>query len=312
MVLDKAEIAAKIKGSKVLCVGAGGIGCELLKTLVLTGFEDIELIDMDTIETSNLNRQFLFRKHHVGMSKSQVAVDSVKKFRPNAKIVAHHHNIKEPQFGVEFFKRFSVVLNGLDNLAARKHVNRLCLAAEIPLVESGTRGYLGQVTVHIKGHSECFECTAKPTPKTFPVCTIRNTPDMPIHCVVWAKEMLFARLFGKPEDTTDLDTEAGDEATADEEKDRTSFFLKNEGEASLDYAKRIFERVFRTDVESLVRMEDLWKTRTPPTPLMMPSLHPGETVDSTAKSASAAIGLKDTHKVWSTAESAQVITRMII
>lgn len=54
---------------KVLMVGAGGIGCELLKTLVMTGFRDIELIDMDTIETSNLNRQFLFRRHHVGKSK---------------------------------------------------------------------------------------------------------------------------------------------------------------------------------------------------------------------------------------------------
>lgn len=54
-------------------VGAGGIGCELLKTLVLSGFEDIEMIDLDTIDVSNLNRQFLFRKRHVGMSKAQVS-----------------------------------------------------------------------------------------------------------------------------------------------------------------------------------------------------------------------------------------------
>ena len=58
--------------SKVLMVGAGGIGCELLKTLVLSGFEDVEMIDLDTIDVSNLNRQFLFRKRHVGMSKAQV------------------------------------------------------------------------------------------------------------------------------------------------------------------------------------------------------------------------------------------------
>lgn len=54
-------------------------------------------------------------------------------------------NIKEPQFGLDFFKGFDIVLNGLDNLEARRHVNRLCLASRTPLVESGTAGYLGQV-----------------------------------------------------------------------------------------------------------------------------------------------------------------------
>ena len=54
-----------------------------------------------------------------------------------------------------------------------------------------------QVTVHLKGRTECYECRPKPPPKSFPVCTIRNTPDKPIHCVVWAKELLFQRLFGR-------------------------------------------------------------------------------------------------------------------
>ena len=53
------------------------------------------------------------------------------------------------------------------------------------------------MTPHIKGHTECYECKPKRVPKTFPVCTIRNTPDKPIHCVVWAKELLFPRLFGR-------------------------------------------------------------------------------------------------------------------
>ena len=56
---------------------------------------------------------------------------------------------------------------------------------------------LRQVTVHVKGRTECFECQPKPVPKAYPVCTIRNTPDKPIHCIVWAKDLLFQRLFGR-------------------------------------------------------------------------------------------------------------------
>lgn len=55
-------------------------------------------------------------------------------------------NIKESRFGIDFFKGFDLVLNGLDNMDARRHVNRLCVAAEVPLVESGTAGYMGQVS----------------------------------------------------------------------------------------------------------------------------------------------------------------------
>lgn len=54
-----------------------------------------------------------------------------------------------------------------------------------------------QVTVHVKGKTRCYECIDKPTQKSYPICTIRNTPDKPIHCIVWAKDLLFARLFGQ-------------------------------------------------------------------------------------------------------------------
>lgn len=90
---------------------------------------------------------------------------------------------------------------------ARNHVNRMCLAADVPLVESGSSGYLGQVTVikkvwnfcktafrksiylDFQGLSECYECRPKPAQKSFPGCTIRNTPSEMIHCIVWAKHL---------------------------------------------------------------------------------------------------------------------------
>lgn len=84
------------------------------------------------------------------------------RFRPNISITPYHANVKDPEFNVDFFKQFNVVLNGLDNLDARRHVNRLCLAADVPLVESGTTGFLGQVTSHFMRSSaslpQCQSC----------------------------------------------------------------------------------------------------------------------------------------------------------
>ncbi len=75
-----------------------------------------------------------------------MAREAVLRFRPAARIVAHHDNVKSEAFGVAFLSRFQLVLNGLDNMDARRHVNRLCQAAGVPLVESGTAGYLGQAS----------------------------------------------------------------------------------------------------------------------------------------------------------------------
>lgn len=83
----------KIAEAKVLVIGAGGIGCELLKTLVLTGFRRVVVIDLDTIDISNLNRQFLFRKEHVGRSKAEVAAAAVKAICPDVEIQYHHDSI---------------------------------------------------------------------------------------------------------------------------------------------------------------------------------------------------------------------------
>lgn len=74
---------------------------------------------------------------------------------------------------------------------ARRHVNAMCLAADIPLVESGTAGYSGQAYIIKKDVTECYDCRPHPVTKTYPVCTIRSTPSQPIHCIVWAKSFLF-------------------------------------------------------------------------------------------------------------------------
>lgn len=77
----------------------------------------------------------------------QVAKDTAGKFNPNVKLEAHHANIKDPEFNIDWFSSFDIVFNALDNLEARRHVNKMCLAADVPLIESGTTGFNGQVQI---------------------------------------------------------------------------------------------------------------------------------------------------------------------
>jgi len=290
----------RVVQSKVLLVGAGGIGCELLKNLVLTGFGEVHIIDLDTIDLSNLNRQFLFRHEHIKKSKALVAKEAAQKFNPNIKLEAYHANIKDSQFNIAWFSQFTVVFNALDNLEARRHVNKMCLAADVPLIESGTTGFNGQVQVIKKGVSACYDCSPKQTPKSFPVCTIRSTPSQSIHCIVWAKSYLLPELFGESEDTTpELDV------TQDSENAEEIAKLKEEAEAlkkiresmgSDGFAKQVFDKVFREDIERLAKMEDMWKDKAAPEPLSY------ETLETEARDIEPSISQLD-QKVWSTAQN---------
>ncbi|XP_075160040.1 ubiquitin-like activating enzyme 2 [Haematobia irritans] len=309
----------KIKSSKLLVVGAGGIGCEILKNLVLSGFPEIEIIDLDTIDLSNLNRQFLFHREHVGKSKSQVARESALKFNPDVKIKAYHDSIMATDYGVNFFKKFDVVLNALDNRAARNHVNRMCLNADVPLIESGTAGYNGQVELIKKGLTQCYECTPKATQKSFPGCTIRNTPSEPIHCIVWAKH-LFNQLFGETADDEDISPDVADpEAKSDEKEASKGDTDKNtEDEVPEDgnvirvntrqwakdnnyNAEALFNKFFFDDIKYLLSMSNLWKTRKPPTPIKWDSVLLKQDSNDTSF-------VRQYHKIWSLAECAVVFS----
>ncbi|KAF7193926.1 Ubiquitin-activating enzyme E1-like [Pseudocercospora fuligena] len=287
------ELTKKVKESRILLVGAGGIGCEVLKNLVCCGFgtglkipqtaegaqqavqsepasakkAEIVVIDLDTIDLSNLNRQFLFRKQHIKKPKAFVAKETASQFNPNANIDAHHASIFDSQYDVEFYEGFDIVFNALDNLAARRHVNRMCLAAGVPLIESGTTGFNGQVQAIKKGVTECYDCNEKPVQKSFPICTIRSTPSQPIHCIVWAKSYLLPELFGtSEEDSSDVAVTDGDNA---EEVAK----LKEEAEALKkirgmmgqdDFAKAVFNKVYHDDIERLRSMKEMWQSRKAP------------------------------------------------
>lgn len=261
--------ALDLSDAKVLVVGAGGIGCELLKNLVLSGCKHIEVVDLDTIELSNLNRQFLFRRHHLGQSKAQVAAEAVQAMcKHELHIVPHFANIKDTsKFPLAFFESFHIVLNALDNLDARRYVNNMCLTVNVPLVESGTAGYFGQTSVIIPRQTECFDCQPKEAPKTYAICTIRNTPTLPIHCIVWAKEYLLPNLFGEQATEEPIPEDTDPKLVEMMQKEAKAFQALRTLIDPQQYAEAVFNKIFHHDILALLQMEDLWKTRAPPTPL---------------------------------------------
>jgi ubiquitin-like 1-activating enzyme E1 B len=266
--------AKNFADSKVLLVGAGGIGCELLKDLIMMNIGEIHVLDLDTIDLSNLNRQFLFRHKDIKQSKSKTAIKAVEFFTYKSKLYSYHGSILDKKmFPLSFFKQFNVIYNALDNLEARFYVNRICLYLNIPLYESGTTGLKGQVQPIYPYLTECFHCLPKETPKTFPVCTIRSTPSKPVHCITWAKDFLFSQLF-VDDDNTEISKTDASEFTNEEEAEASTNevneladlkkLIYNSKFEDFEFVKTIFEKIFINDIERLLKIDELWKSREKP------------------------------------------------
>lgn len=199
---DSAEdiIDYLLNSCKILVVGAGGLGCELLKNLALMGIRDIQVIDMDTIELSNLNRQFLFRTKDIGRSKAEVAAEYIRRLVPDCSIIAHHSKIQD--FDAKFYNTFNIVICGLDSVEARRWINSIMVellrydeegnldhTSVIPIIDGGTEGLKGNARVILPGITACLECNLDlyPPPVNYPLCTIANTPRLPEHTVEYVK-----------------------------------------------------------------------------------------------------------------------------
>lgn len=205
------------KNARIFVIGAGGLGCEILKCLAFNGFKHIDIVDMDTIEVSNLNRQFLFRKKDVGRYKSEVAAEYVRN-RVNGRfegdVEINYHTCKIQEKGDDFYKQFDIVIGGLDNLEARFWMStELVRIAQIyhkviPYIDGGTAGWTGNIKVIFPSLTSCMECQRDKFPPqvtTYQACTLVSHPRKPEHCVFYARQIKWDE--DRKDDTFDADNE---------------------------------------------------------------------------------------------------------
>ncbi|XP_035226335.1 ubiquitin-like modifier-activating enzyme 1 [Stegodyphus dumicola] len=186
----------KLSKLKYFLVGAGAIGCEHLKNMSMMGVASspegkIIVTDMDLIERSNLNRQFLFRPWDVGEMKAVVAGKAVLKMNPDVNVEAHQHRVgpeTEMVYDDDFFESLDGVANALDNIDARTYMDRRCVYYRKPLLESGTLGTKGNVQVVIPFLTESYASSQDPPEKSIPICTLKNFPNAIEHTLQWARD----------------------------------------------------------------------------------------------------------------------------
>uniref|UniRef100_A0A672PGA4 NEDD8-activating enzyme E1 catalytic subunit n=1 Tax=Sinocyclocheilus grahami TaxID=75366 RepID=A0A672PGA4_SINGR len=187
---------------KILVIGAGGLDRLLF---VPFGFRHIHVVDMDTIDISNLNRQFLFRPKDVGRPKAEVAADFVNDRVLGCNVVPHFKKIQD--LDETFYKQFHIVVCGLDSVVARRWMNGMLLSlliyedgvldpsSIIPLIDGGTEGFKGNARVILPGMTACIDCTLElyPPQINFPMCTIASMPRLPEHCVEYVRMLLWPK-----------------------------------------------------------------------------------------------------------------------
>lgn len=190
------DMQEKICDLNYFIIGAGAIGCEMLKNWALMGVGCgekglIHVTDMDRIEKSNLSRQFLFRNSDINNFKSTTAAKAAQAMNPDLKIKAYQEKVAsdtEHLFGDDFYDKLSGVCTALDNVEARLYVDQRCVFYRLPMLESGTLGTKGNTQIVVPHLTENYGATRDPPEKSIPVCTLKNFPNQIQHTLQWARD----------------------------------------------------------------------------------------------------------------------------
>ncbi|KAH9482413.1 Ubiquitin-activating enzyme E1 1 [Psilocybe cubensis] len=263
----------KVANHRQFLVGSGAIGCEMLKNWSLMGVASgpngiIHVTDLDTIEKSNLNRQFLFRAKDLGKFKAEVAAIAVADMNPDlsGKILAKQEPVgpaTENIYDEAFFDGIDGVTNALDNVKARLYMDQRCVFYRKPLLDSGTLGTKGNVQVIIPNLTESYASSQDPPEKETPSCTIKNFPNAINHTIEWSRTQ-FDNLFVKPAQAANAYLSEPNylESTlkySGQQKEQieqiVSFLVTNKPltfEECIIWARLQFERDYNNDIQQLL------------------------------------------------------------
>lgn len=190
------DIQKQLEATNIFVVGAGALGCEFLKSFALMGVScgegaSLRVTDMDRIEKSNLNRQFLFRAKDVGAMKSTTAAAAARAMNPALRVEALTDKMApetESKYDDVFWENIGVVCNALDNVQARLYMDSRCVQYQVPLLESGTLGTKGNNLTCLPRVSESYASQPDPPDESIPACTLKSFPNLIEHTLQWARD----------------------------------------------------------------------------------------------------------------------------
>ena len=148
----------KVRNAKVMVIGAGALGNEVIKNLSLMGVGNLYIVDFDKVEAANLSRSILFREADNNRSKAEIAAARAKSINPDIHVQYMNGDVTT-QLGLGIIRRMDVVIGCLDNREARLAVNRFCYWVNKPWVDGAIQELLGLVRVFVPGQGACYECT---------------------------------------------------------------------------------------------------------------------------------------------------------